>query len=72
VFLHQCITVFLLDSSSLELAIYEGQQWTVNQIQKVAAKMAKDIDRLQSTIAGCDIIRSLDIPPTNQMLSNSK
>jgi hypothetical protein len=48
--------------------IYEGQQWIVDQIQKVNTKIAKDIAGLKSTAGGCDAIRSADIPPTRAML----
>jgi ribonuclease HI len=48
--------------------IYEGQQWIVDQIQKVAVRIAKDVAGLQATTAGCVAIRSADIPPTRAML----
>jgi hypothetical protein len=48
--------------------IYEGQQWIVDQIQKVAVRIAKDVAGLRATTAGCDAIRSADIPPTRAML----
>jgi hypothetical protein len=48
--------------------IFEGQQWIVNQIQKVAVKIAKDMAGLKATTVGCDAIRSADIPPTRAML----
>jgi hypothetical protein len=48
--------------------IYEGQQWIVNQIQKVAIRTAKDVAGLKATTAGSDAIRSADIPPTRAML----
>jgi hypothetical protein len=48
--------------------IYEGQQWIVDQIQKVAVRIANDIAVLNATTAGCDAIRSADIPPTRAML----
>jgi ribonuclease HI len=48
--------------------MYEGQQWIVDQIQKVNVKIAKDIAGLKSTTAGCDAIRSADTPPTRAML----
>jgi ribonuclease HI len=48
--------------------IYEGQQWIVDQIQKVAVRIAKDVAGLKATTAGCDAIRSADIPPTRAML----
>jgi hypothetical protein len=47
---------------------YEGQQWIVDQIQKVAVRIAKDIAGLRATTAGCDEIRSADIPATRAML----
>jgi cob(I)alamin adenosyltransferase len=53
--------------SNMEV-IYEGQQWIVDQIQKVNVKIAKDIAGLKATIAGCDAIRSADIPQTRVML----
>jgi hypothetical protein len=48
--------------------IYEGEQWIVDQIQKVAVRIAKDVAGLKATTAGCDAIRSADIPPTRAML----
>jgi hypothetical protein len=48
--------------------MYEGQQWIVDQIQKVNVKIAKDIAGLKSTTAGCDAIKSADTPPTQAML----
>jgi hypothetical protein len=48
--------------------IYEGQQWIVDQIQKVVVRIAKDIAGLRGTIAGCEEIHSADIPPTRPML----
>jgi hypothetical protein len=48
--------------------IYEGQQWIVDQIQKVAVRIAKDVTRLKATMAGCDAIRSADILLTRAML----
>jgi hypothetical protein len=36
--------------------IYEGQQWIVDQIQKVAVRIAKDVAGLKATTAGCDAI----------------
>jgi hypothetical protein len=48
--------------------MYEGQQWIVDQIQKLNVKIAKDIAGLKSTTAGCDAIRSADTPPTRAML----
>jgi hypothetical protein len=48
--------------------MYEGQQWIVDQIQKVNVKIAKHIVGLKSTTAGCDAIRSADTPPTRAML----
>jgi hypothetical protein len=48
--------------------IYEGQQLIVDQIQKVGVRIAKDIAGLKATTAGCDAIRSADIPPTGAML----
>jgi hypothetical protein len=44
------------------------QQWIVDQIQKVAVRIAKDVAGLKATTAGCDAIRSADIPPTRAML----
>jgi hypothetical protein len=49
-------------------AIYKGQQWIVDKIQMVNVKIAKDIAGLKATTAGCDAIRSADIPPTRAML----
>jgi hypothetical protein len=40
----------------------------VDQIQKVAVRIAKDIARLRGTTAAYDAIRSTDIPPTRPML----
>jgi hypothetical protein len=48
--------------------MYEGQQWIVDQIQKVTVRIAKDIAGLRGTTAGCDAIRSADVPPTHPML----
>jgi hypothetical protein len=48
--------------------IYEGQQWIVDQIQKVAIRIAKYVAGLKATTAGCHAIRSSDIPPTRTML----
>jgi hypothetical protein len=48
--------------------IYEGQEWIVDQIQKVNVKIAKDIAGLKATTAGCDAIRCADIPLTRAML----
>jgi hypothetical protein len=48
--------------------IYKGQQWIVDQIQKVAVLIAKDVTGLKAITAGCDAIRSVDIPPTQDML----
>jgi hypothetical protein len=48
--------------------IYEGQQWIVDQIQKVDTRIAKNVAGLRATTAGCDEIRSADIPPTRPML----
>jgi hypothetical protein len=48
--------------------IYEGQQWIVDKIQTVNVRIAKDIAELKATTAGCDAIRSADIPPTQAML----
>jgi ribonuclease HI len=48
--------------------IYEGQQWIVDKIQTVNIRIAKDIAGLKATTAGCDAIRSADIPPTRAML----
>jgi hypothetical protein len=48
--------------------IYEGQQWIVDQIQKVNVKIAKDSAGLQATTVGCDAIRSAGIPTTRGML----
>jgi hypothetical protein len=44
--------------------IYEGQQWTINQIQKVNVKIAKDVAGLKDMTAGCDAIRSANMPAT--------
>jgi hypothetical protein len=49
--------------------IYEGQQWIVHQIQKVNTRVAKNVAGLRTTTAGCDAIRSADIPPTCPMLN---
>jgi hypothetical protein len=49
--------------------MYEGQQWIVDQIQKVNVKIAKGIARLKSTTAGCDAIRSADTAPTRAIYS---
>jgi hypothetical protein len=38
--------------------IYEGQQWIVDQIQKVVIRIAKDVPGLKATTAGRDAIRS--------------
>jgi hypothetical protein len=48
--------------------VCEGQQWIVDQIQKVADRIANDVAGLKATTAGCDAIRSADIPPTRAML----
>jgi hypothetical protein len=48
--------------------IYESQQWIVEQIQKVAFRITKDVAGLRATTAGCDAIRSADFPPTQAML----
>jgi hypothetical protein len=48
--------------------IYEGQQWIVDKIQTVNVRIEKDIAGLKATTAGCDAIRSADIPPTRAML----
>jgi hypothetical protein len=48
--------------------MYEGQQWIVDQIQKVNVKIAKNIAGLKSTTVGCDAIRHTDTPPTRAML----
>jgi hypothetical protein len=48
--------------------IYEGQQWIADQIQKVNVKIAKDIAGLRATTAGCEAIRSANIPTTRAML----
>jgi hypothetical protein len=47
--------------------IYEGQQWIIDQIQKLNVKIAKDIAGLKATTA-CDAIRSADIPQMQAML----
>jgi hypothetical protein len=52
--------------------IYEGQQWIVDQIQKVAVRIAKDVAGLRATTAGCDAILSADIPTTRAMLEQPK
>jgi hypothetical protein len=46
--------------------IYGGQQWIVDQIQKVNTGIAKDVVGLRATTAGA--IRSADIPSTRPML----
>jgi hypothetical protein len=48
--------------------IYDGQQWIVDKIQKVAVRIAKDVARLNATTAGCEAIRSADFRPTRAML----
>jgi hypothetical protein len=48
--------------------MYKGQQWIVDQIQKVNVEIAKDIAGLKSTTAGCDAIRSADTPLIRAML----
>jgi hypothetical protein len=48
--------------------IYEGQQWIVDQTQKVNTRIARDVAGLSITAAGCDAIRSADISPTYPML----
>jgi hypothetical protein len=48
--------------------IYKGQQWIVDQIQKVNIRIAKDIAGLRVTTVGCDAILGVDIPPTHPML----
>jgi phage-related minor tail protein len=48
--------------------IYKGQQWIVDQIQKVAVRIAKDIAVLRGTTAACNIIHKADIPSTHLML----
>jgi hypothetical protein len=48
--------------------IYEGQQWIVDKIEKVNTRIAKDVAGLRATTAGCDAIRSANIPPTRPML----
>jgi hypothetical protein len=45
-----------------------GQQWIVGKIQTVNIRIAKDIAGLKATIAGCDAIRSVEVPPTRAML----
>jgi hypothetical protein len=40
----------------------------VNKIQTVNVKIAKNIAELKAITAGCDAIRSADIPPTRAML----
>jgi hypothetical protein len=44
--------------------IYKGQQWIVDQIQKVNIKIAKNIAGLKSTTLVCDVISSADTPQT--------
>jgi hypothetical protein len=48
--------------------IYEGQQWIIDQIQKVNVKIVKDVAGLKVTTAGCDAIRSAYVPLTRAML----
>jgi hypothetical protein len=48
--------------------MYEGQQWIVDQIHKVAVRISKDAEGLNAATAGCGAIRSADIPPTHAML----
>jgi hypothetical protein len=48
--------------------MYEGQQWIVDQIQKINVKIAKDIAGLNSTTTGYDAIRSADTPITRAKL----
>jgi hypothetical protein len=48
--------------------IYEGQQWIIDQIQQVDVRIAKDVAGLKATTAGCDAIRSADIPLTRAMI----
>jgi hypothetical protein len=48
--------------------VYEGQQWIDDPIQKVAVRITIDVAGLRPTTAGCDAIRSADIPPTRAML----
>jgi hypothetical protein len=48
--------------------IYEGQQWIVDRIQKVNTRISKDVAGLRATAAGCNAIRSADIPPTRPVL----
>jgi hypothetical protein len=48
--------------------IYEGQQWIVDQNQKVNVKIPKDIAGLKSTTVDCDAIRCADTLPTQVML----
>jgi hypothetical protein len=50
--------------------IYQGQQWIVDQIQKVNTKIAKDISGLKSMTAGCDALRSADILLTRAILDS--
>jgi hypothetical protein len=40
----------------------------VDQIQKGTVRIAKDVPGLKATTAGCDAIRSADIPLTRAML----
>jgi hypothetical protein len=47
---------------------YEGQQWIVNQIQKVPVQIARDVAGLKATTGGCDPIRRPNIPLIRAML----
>jgi hypothetical protein len=60
-------TMMATDTYGME-AIYQGSQWFVDKIQTVNVGIAKDIARLKATTAGCDVIRSADIPPTRAIL----
>jgi hypothetical protein len=48
--------------------MYEGQQWIIDQIQKVNVNIAKDTAGAKSTTVGCDTIRSADYTPIQAML----
>jgi hypothetical protein len=48
--------------------MYEGQQYIVDQIQKVTVRISKNIAGLWGTTAGCNAICSVDVLPTHPML----
>jgi hypothetical protein len=50
--------------------IYESQQLIVDQVQKMAVRIAKDIAGLRGTTVACDVICSADISPTHPMLDH--